>query len=183
MPFLHWDFRIVCLLICYVEDLWSIGIVGGLGAAIFLPVSFREIYFARVVPCCVYALPLSPSSCPVERHLSYLPIPESINGTYTRAGSLRNAHYRGQLAHDDNTSTKLSNVEAKWLPLMLRIRETLESNLSSEIGYPDRFSVFCLEFLQAISEILGLPKIRSQPLPSTSFTVHYSIIILSLFSV
>lgn len=64
MPFLHRRFRIVCLLISYVEDLQSIRIVSGLGATIFLPISFCEIYFASVGPCFSYVAPQPLRSSP-----------------------------------------------------------------------------------------------------------------------
>lgn len=121
MPFLHWVFRIVCLLICYVEDLQSIRIVGGLGATIFLPVSFREIYFARVFPYCVYAAPLSLVAMPSNTiFLTFLSV-RTWTAHLPGRDVQRLPTSRGQFVYENTVSIKLSNLEAKWLLLMLRI--------------------------------------------------------------
>jgi hypothetical protein len=63
-----------------------------------------------------------------------------------------------------------------WLTLLLRIREVMGSNLGPKTGYPDY--VWC-GFPQSFQANAGiLAQIRPRRLPSTSFTIHHSRIIL-----
>jgi hypothetical protein len=63
-----------------------------------------------------------------------------------------------------------------WLTLLLRIREVMGSNLGPKTGYPDYVWCGFPQSFQANSGILA--QIRPRPLPSTSFTIHHSRIIL-----
>jgi hypothetical protein len=71
------------------------------------------------------------------------------------------------------------NVVAEWLALLFRIREVLGSNLDPGPAIlTEVFRGLC-QFLQANDGIVG---ISPRPLSSTSFTIHYSLIILSFDS-
>jgi hypothetical protein len=66
------------------------------------------------------------------------------------------------------------NVVIEWLVLLLRIWKVTGSNIASEswlrfCGFPQSF--------QANARIV--PEMRPRPLPSISFPIHYSLIILS----
>jgi hypothetical protein len=65
----------------------------------------------------------------------------------------------------------------RWLEPFLRIMEVPGSDLYRETGYPDKN--FVVPSVAAVND--GMVRgIRLQPLPSTSFPVHYSLIISSL---
>jgi hypothetical protein len=69
------------------------------------------------------------------------------------------------------------NVAVKWMALLLRIQEVPGWNLSPET---DSFNIFCC-FLQSHKKNSGMVhQIKPRPLPSTSFSIHNLLIILSL---
>jgi hypothetical protein len=66
----------------------------------------------------------------------------------------------------------------RWLAFLLRIRDIQESNLGPGTGYSYWGS--CVAFLSPASQRGIVTQTRTRQLPSASFAVHYSLIILSL---